>query len=74
VYREASHCDFEDPTNNFCRVLCGRSSDEMQQRVRSETVRAALEMLDQARPNEEPAPEMHATEPAAAPESTAQHL
>jgi pimeloyl-ACP methyl ester carboxylesterase len=43
--KDASHCDFEDPTNNFCRVLCGKSSAQMQARIRGETVRAALELL-----------------------------
>jgi pimeloyl-ACP methyl ester carboxylesterase len=43
--KEASHCDFEDPTNNFCRVLCGRSSAQMQAHIRGETVHAALELL-----------------------------
>jgi pimeloyl-ACP methyl ester carboxylesterase len=46
--KEASHCDFEDPTNNFCRVLCGGSSAQMQAHVRGETVRAALELLAMA--------------------------
>jgi pimeloyl-ACP methyl ester carboxylesterase len=46
--KEASHCDFEDPTNNLCRVLCGKSSAQMQARVRSETVRAALQLLAMA--------------------------
>jgi dienelactone hydrolase len=46
--KEASHCDFEDPTNNFCRVLCGGSSVQMQARVRSETVRATLDLLAMA--------------------------
>jgi len=44
-WKEASHCDFEDPTNNFCRALCGKSSPEMQARIRRETVGATLEML-----------------------------
>jgi pimeloyl-ACP methyl ester carboxylesterase len=42
----ASHCDFEDPTTNLCRVLCGGSSAEMRMRVREETVRATLELLN----------------------------
>jgi len=46
--KEASHCDFEDPTTNLCRVLCGKSSAQMQARVRGETVRAALELLAMA--------------------------
>lgn len=41
----ASHCDFEDPTNNLCRALCGRSSPAMQAVIRDETVTTALEML-----------------------------
>jgi dienelactone hydrolase len=41
----ASHCDFEDPTTNLCRVLCGGSSAEMRERVRAETVHATLELL-----------------------------
>jgi hypothetical protein len=44
-WKDASHCDFEDPTNNFCRVLCGKSSPQMQQRIRRETVNGVLEML-----------------------------
>lgn len=43
--KEASHCDFEEPTNRFCEVMCGRSSTQMQSRVRDETVSAAVEML-----------------------------
>ena len=45
AWKEASHCDFEDPTNNFCRVLCGKSSPQMQQRIRNETVNGTLELL-----------------------------
>jgi len=45
AFKEATHCDFEDPTNNFCRALCGGSSSEMKVRIRDETVRATLEML-----------------------------
>jgi len=41
----ASHCDFEDPTNNLCRALCGRSSAAMQTVIRDETVTTTLEML-----------------------------
>lgn len=47
--RGASHCDFEGPTNNFCRTVCGGSSSRMADKVRSETVAAALEMLSGAR-------------------------
>ena len=43
--KEASHCDFEQPTNRFCEVMCGASSPQMQLRVRDETVSAAVEML-----------------------------
>jgi dienelactone hydrolase len=45
VFDGASHCDFEDPTNKFCRVVCGESSPQMQARIRNETVSAALEFL-----------------------------
>jgi pimeloyl-ACP methyl ester carboxylesterase len=41
----ASHCDFEEPTNKFCKVVCGGSSSRMQVRARQETVHAALELL-----------------------------
>ena len=43
--RDASHCDFEEPTNKFCEVMCGASSSELRARVREETVRAAVELL-----------------------------
>jgi dienelactone hydrolase len=43
--RGASHCDFEGPTNNFCRTVCGKSSSGMDGIVRRETVNAALDML-----------------------------
>jgi len=65
--KEASHCDFEDPTNNFCRVLCGGSSAQMQARVRSETVRAALELLAMAGARSEAATPDAAPEGADAP-------
>jgi len=42
----ASHCDFESPTNNFCRFICGRSPPGTAELAREETVDAALEMLD----------------------------
>jgi len=45
AFKDATHCDFEDPTTNFCRVLCGGSSTEMQTRVRDETVQATLDLL-----------------------------
>jgi DNA recombination protein RmuC len=40
-----AHCDFEEPTNRFCEVMCGASSPQMQSRVRDETVSAAVDML-----------------------------
>ena len=54
--KDASHCDFEDPTTNLCRVLCGRSSPQMQARIRDETVRATLELLGIAAAKAEPMP------------------
>jgi pimeloyl-ACP methyl ester carboxylesterase len=45
----ASHCDFESPTNNFCRVVCGASTPDRESRVRDETVAATLELLAAAR-------------------------
>jgi pimeloyl-ACP methyl ester carboxylesterase len=59
---EASHCDFEDPTNNFCRALCGRSSAQMQSRIRAETVRATVEMLNLAALKAGAAPEADASD------------
>ena len=53
----ASHCDFEDPTTNLCRVLCGGSSTEMRERVREETVRATLELLQIAADKDVDVPE-----------------
>ena len=50
VFDGASHCDFEDPTNTFCKVVCGSSSPQMQARIRSETVNAALGFLRRAMP------------------------
>jgi dienelactone hydrolase len=49
----ASHCDFEGPTNKFCKVMCGGSSSRMQARARQEAVRAAVEML-RGRPDVSP--------------------
>jgi dienelactone hydrolase len=43
--RGASHCDFEGPTNRFCRVVCGESSPGMRALAQEETVNAAIEML-----------------------------
>jgi dienelactone hydrolase len=75
--REATHCDFEDPTTNFCRVLCGGASQEMQLRIRGETVQAALELLQDAAVRTEPvsapdgapaAPEPHRSDQSAPPD------
>ena len=44
-FKDASHCDFEDPTNKFCEVMCGSASGEMQARIREDTVAAALALL-----------------------------
>ena len=52
----ASHCDFESPTNNFCRVVCGTSAPDRESRVRDETVAAALELLAGARAEDPEAP------------------
>ena len=41
----ASHCDFESPTNSFCRAACGRGSNAAQSFVREEAVRAVAQML-----------------------------
>ena len=41
----ASHCDFEGPTNKFCKAMCGGGSSWKQARARQETVDAAVEML-----------------------------
>lgn len=45
VVEGASHCDFEAPTNNFCRVMCGGSSNLLQEQIRLLTVAASLELL-----------------------------
>jgi len=42
----ASHCDFEDPTNNLCRMFCGKESATTQARVRAATIDAARAMID----------------------------
>jgi pimeloyl-ACP methyl ester carboxylesterase len=44
----ATHCDFEAPTNNVCRALCGGSADALQEAIRHATVDAALELLSRA--------------------------
>jgi dienelactone hydrolase len=41
----ASHCDFEGPTDGFCRAACGHGSNTKRALVREETVRAVAEML-----------------------------
>jgi pimeloyl-ACP methyl ester carboxylesterase len=41
----ATHCDFEAPTNNVCRALCGPSTDALQEAIRHATVDATLELL-----------------------------
>ncbi len=69
AWKEASHCDFEDPTNNLCRVLCGKSSTQMQLRIRRETVAATVEMLALATSAEVPIAEPMG--PPAPPESDA---
>ena len=45
VIEGATHCDFESPTNHFCRVMCGGASDQLQEVIRRETVTATLELL-----------------------------
>jgi hypothetical protein len=57
--RGASHCDFEGPTDNFCRTVCGKSPRGMDRTVRRETVIAALDML-RGSADDSPAPEMPA--------------
>jgi hypothetical protein len=43
---DASHCDFEDPTNNLCQVMCGRSSDAAREEIRNEVVVTTRELLE----------------------------
>jgi dienelactone hydrolase len=59
LLRGASHCDFEGPTNRFCRVICGESSSAMHTLAQEETVNAAIEMLHL--PDREPAPGLAAS-------------
>ena len=55
--RGASHCDFEGPTNTFCRTVCGKGDAGMADAVRHEAVGAALDMLDtSAEKSDVPAP------------------
>jgi pimeloyl-ACP methyl ester carboxylesterase len=45
VLPEASHCDFEDPTDRFCEFVCGRSDPARQATVQAfllEAVRGAM--------------------------------
>ena len=46
---DASHCDFEDPTNNMCQVMCGRSSDATREEIRNEIVATTRELLEAVR-------------------------
>ena len=46
---DASHCDFEDPTNNVCQVMCGRSSDAMREEIRNEVIATTRELLEAVR-------------------------
>ena len=46
---DASHCDFEDPTNNMCQAMCGRSSDKTREEIRNEIVFTTRELLEAAR-------------------------
>jgi pimeloyl-ACP methyl ester carboxylesterase len=46
--RGASHCDFEGPTNKFCRTVCGKGDPGRADAVRHAAVNAALDMLDTA--------------------------
>ncbi|MEO6566448.1 MAG: hypothetical protein ABIO63_10480 [Casimicrobiaceae bacterium] len=45
VIEGASHCDFESPSNNLCRAICGGGSDQLTHRIRQQTVEATLELL-----------------------------
>ena len=46
---DASHCDFEDPTNNMCQAMCGRSSDATREEIRNEIVVTTRELLEAGR-------------------------
>jgi len=46
---DASHCDFEDPTNNMCEAMCGRSSDATREEIRNEIVVTTRELLEAGR-------------------------
>jgi dienelactone hydrolase len=45
LFPGASHCDFEAPTTNFCRNVCGRTTPGMDDVTRMATVTAALDLL-----------------------------
>ena len=47
---DASHCDFEDPTNNLCRAVCGTTTEGMRERIRAEIVTTARELLEDPHP------------------------
>ncbi len=42
VVAEATHCDFESPTDGWCRFFCGES-DERRQRIAAEALMGAVE-------------------------------
>jgi dienelactone hydrolase len=42
---DASHCDFEDPTNNMCQAMCGRSTEATREEIRKEVVVTTRELL-----------------------------
>lgn len=42
---EASHCDFESPTDWLCRLACGNSDPARQQRVRERLLEAAAHWM-----------------------------
>jgi len=54
--RGASHCDFEGPTDNFCRTVCGKGARGMDETVRQRTVNAAFDVLGGA-PSESSMPD-----------------
>ena len=54
--RGASHCDFEGPTDRFCRNVCGRSSSGMAALVRDEAVDAVQALYARALPHDAWAP------------------
>ena len=71
--RGASHCDFEGPTNKFCRTVCGNGDPGMADAVRHEAVGAALDMLDtSAERGDVPAPISTDDEPPPSPSPLAE--